>query len=161
MSAQRTAFSGKLLLSSQRKRGSRKKIRARVLILRGKVIRGDNWGKKLGFPTANIRIRKNRIPDGVYAGYVRATSNKQQATSYPAMLFFGTPETVGGRTYRGEAHLIGFKGNLYGKWITMLPIKKLRSNRKFSSVEALKSQMKRDLKQTVQICKHIANSYEG
>ena len=75
------------------------------VIISGKVIKGKGIGKKLGFPTVNIKLIE-KIESGVYAGFVRF-GNKD----YIAGIFVGPDKKL------IEAHLIGFSGDLYGKEI--------------------------------------------
>jgi riboflavin kinase / FMN adenylyltransferase len=128
--------------------------------IRGKVIRGDGYGKKLGFPTANVDRRQYvrdglKIKLGIYAGVVQArgllTSAKLKAGQGPALQEqkYKAAIVIGPVDHRGlpklEAHLIGFKGNLYGKKITITLQKYLRQFKKFKSELELIRQIKRDI----------------
>ncbi|MGH7245915.1 MAG: riboflavin kinase [Candidatus Levyibacteriota bacterium] len=105
----------------------------------GKVQQGAKRGKKLGFPTANIRLHK-KIPEGIYAAKVRL-QNKE----YLSATFIGASKTFGERDYKAESFLLDFNQNLYGKWITVYLYKRLRENKMFDSRESLISQMKKDV----------------
>lgn len=110
--------------------------------VRGRVVRGRKVGKGLGFPTANISVTSELLPgDGVYAGYAVVNGFR-----YDAAINVGSAPTfnVGGR--RIEAHLLDFKGNLYGKRVEIVFVKKLRDVTAFASKQALVSQIERDIK---------------
>jgi FAD synthase len=101
----------------------------------GKVIKGDGYGKKLGFPTVNLETKVKEFPPaGVYTG-TATLKNKE----YHAGIVVGPHDKI-------EAHLIGFKGNAYGKSI-ILEIKKfLRKFKKFKTEKELIKQIEKDLK---------------
>ena len=101
----------------------------------GKVIRGDGYGRKLGFPTINLGIDTETLPpEGVYAGKV-ILDHKE----YRAGIVFGPREKV-------EAHLIGYNGDAYGKEVTLEVNKFLREYKKFDTEEELIEQIGKDLK---------------
>lgn len=113
----------------------------------GKVVRGQGYGRELGFPTANLdrrsySARKLKIKLGIYAGVV---AYKLQATSYRlrAAIVIGPVDNRG--LPKIEAHLIGFKGDLYGKKINLELVKYIRPFRKFKSEEELKKQIGKDI----------------
>lgn len=101
----------------------------------GKVVRGDGYGKKLGFPTANLDTQDKLPKDGVYAG-----SAKFDGKEYRAGIVIGPGEKV-------EAHLLGFEGDLYGIEITLEIKKFLREYKNFDTEEELKTQIKKDIEQ--------------
>jgi riboflavin kinase/FMN adenylyltransferase len=108
----------------------------------GKVISDRHIGKTLGFPTLNVKLNsdKQRLKDGVYAGYSYIDGVKYQAViNYGARPTFGLDEKL------VEAHLIGFDGNLYGKNVTVYFIDFVREVVKFNSVNELVEQLKKDL----------------
>lgn len=113
---------------------------------RGKVIRGDNFGKKLGFPTANIDRRdfnklKIKPKFGVYSGKVILPNviNKKAGLVIGPLDKKGLPKL--------EAFILNFEGNLYGKEITFILEKFLRPYKTFSNIEKLIEQIKKDIKQ--------------
>ncbi|MFV0566071.1 MAG: bifunctional riboflavin kinase/FAD synthetase [Flavobacteriaceae bacterium] len=111
-------------------------------MLSGTVVKGKSLGKKIGFPTANIEIRENYklIPKhGAYV--VRATING--AWVY-GMMNIGTNPTVNGKTETVEVHFFNFNNDIYNKSITVEVLHRLRDEQKFSSVEALKTQLQSD-----------------
>ena len=113
-------------------------------IISGKIIRGDGYGKALGFPTANLDRReflklKKRPRLGVYAG--KFFLNKKK---YKAGIVIGLIDKRG--FLKIESHLIGFKGNIYGRKATVQIDKFLRLFKKFKTREALLSQIRKDIK---------------
>lgn len=112
--------------------------------LNGLVIKGQQIGRSIGFPTANIHIPNDYklIPkDGVYA--VEASVD---GTLYKAMLNIGNRPTVDGTKKTVEANLFDFQGDLYDKQITVYFHEFLREERKFENLEALKNQLFQDQK---------------
>jgi riboflavin kinase / FMN adenylyltransferase len=110
--------------------------------LRGEVVRGDERGRKLGFPTANL------VPDealvcpghGVYACLVGDA---------PAAVSVGVrPTFTTGRGELVEAYLLDFEGDLYGSELRIDFLRRLRGERRFATPEALVEQMGRDVEQT-------------
>ncbi|MEB2784178.1 bifunctional riboflavin kinase/FAD synthetase [Algoriphagus persicinus] len=107
--------------------------------LNGLVIKGQQIGRSIGFPTANIHIPNDYklIPkDGVYA--VEALVN---GALYKAMLNIGNRPTVNGTRKTVEANLFDFQGDLYDKQITIYIKAFLREERKFEGLVALKEQL--------------------
>ena len=107
--------------------------------LSGQVVNGQQIGRSLGFPTANIQIADDfkLLPrDGAYA--VHAEVNSIQ---YKAILNIGDRPTVDGEKKTIEAHLIDFKGNLYGQELRIYFQEFLREEKKFESLDALKNQL--------------------
>lgn len=105
----------------------------------GKVIRGDGYGRKLGFPTINLEVGDQELPEvGVYAG-IAIMDNK----SYRAGILIN-PQT--GNKRKVEAHLIGYSGDAYGKQVTLETKKFLREYKKFDTEKELIAQIEKDLK---------------
>ncbi len=126
---------GKLLESS--------KLLGYPYILSGVVVHGHQIGNKLGFPTANLMPPDNKfIPgNGVYAILI-----DYNGLSYKGMMNIGVRPTIDDDAPKPviEAHLFNFEGNLYDEFIKISIIRKLRDEYKFNSVEALRSQLKKD-----------------
>ena len=109
--------------------------------LEGRVVKGDGRGRQLGFPTANLETGPLILPKGgVYAGFC-----KVEGGAYSAAVNVGTRPTVDGSRVVAEAHLVGFSGDLYGKVLSVDLLKRIRDERRFGSVDALKAQIARDL----------------
>ena len=114
----------------------------RNFMLTGKVVYGEGLGKKMNFPTANIRIKENYkiIPkNGVYL--VKTTLN---SNIYFGMMNIGVRPTVGGKNKSLEIHFFNFKDNIYNKTVSIEIISKIRDEEKFSSIDELKIQLKKD-----------------
>lgn len=105
----------------------------------GKVIRGKNRGKDLGFPTANISLHTT-FEEGIYLAKVRV-----EDVWYSSLTFIGKAITFHETKLQAESYLLGFSGNLYGKYITVRVLKKIRDNKKFNSQKDLVKQMQEDL----------------
>lgn len=111
--------------------------------LSGTVVKGNQIGRELGYPTANIAIEESSkiIPgNGVYAVDVLDGSCK-----YSGMLNIGTKPTVEEKAKSTiEVHLLDFDDDLYGKELTVVFKRRIRDEQKFEDLEALKSQLDRD-----------------
>lgn len=108
----------------------------------GTVVQGKKLGRTIGFPTANLEIEENYklIPAyGVYA--VECMVENQNVNG---MLNIGIKPTFEGESASIEVHLFDFEGDLYDKKIKVALRKHIREEQKFSSVEDLKSQLKKD-----------------
>jgi riboflavin kinase/FMN adenylyltransferase len=110
------------------------------MTITGVVIHGAQLGRKMGFPTANIDARDiEGIDNGVYFSKVDI-----QGTTYKAMSNVGFRPSVDGTTRLLETHIFGFEGDLYGQRITVNLIRKIRDERRFSSLDALQQQLQAD-----------------
>ena len=113
----------------------------RAFTLEGEVIQGHQRGRTIGIPTANLDCGDQIVPlDGVYAGRCEVNGD-----TYPVALSIGTMPTFGKNGRQVEAHLIGFTGDLYGQHLRVEVTDWVRDQWKFKGVEALKSQMARDI----------------
>ena len=109
----------------------------------GKVQKGRQLGKKIGFPTANIDIKNYILAcPGVYAVKVK-TSDKNNYLKGIANL--GYRPTFNGKKLLLEVHLFNFSGNLYNKYLTVEFKKFIRKEKKFKNIEHLRRQIKTDL----------------
>jgi riboflavin kinase / FMN adenylyltransferase len=100
----------------------------------GKVVRGDGYGRKLGFPTMNLDTKDALPKAGVYAG-----SAEIENTTYRAGILVNPTGKV-------EAHLLGYIGDSYGKMVTLKLVKFLREYKKFENEKDLIAQIEQDLK---------------
>lgn len=128
------------------------KFLGRYYILHGTVVHGEKRGGKIGFPTANIHAdqAKKIIPKiGVYAVWIRVDE-----TYHPAMMNIGKRPTFDGEDLTIEVHIFEFDEDIYGKEVQIQFVKRLRDEKKFSGIEELKDQLKKD--QT--LAKKILNS---
>jgi riboflavin kinase/FMN adenylyltransferase len=110
----------------------------------GEVVRGDQRGRTIGFPTLNIVLEKGADPfRGIYAVRVRDAAAAGRA-HWPGAGYFGDRPTFDtGRTFL-EVHLIGFDGDLYGRQMLVEFIDLIRPDKRFSSVDELVTQMRAD-----------------
>jgi riboflavin kinase/FMN adenylyltransferase len=119
----------------------------RAYAVEGRVVEGDRRGRKLGFPTANVRPRlAPLVPDGVYAVRVEWTERAGgRHHEHPGVANVGRNPTFGhGRERTLEPHLFDFDGNLYGERLRVSFIERLRGEMKFASVGALVDQIAAD-----------------
>lgn len=116
--------------------------------LTGTIEGGQQIGRSIGFPTANILPNDftKQIPaQGVYAVWVL-----YQKIAYPAMLNIGIRPTIGdGLSETIEAHIIDFNKNIYNEEVSVLFQKKIRNEMRFSSIEQLKEQLAHDKETTL------------
>jgi len=119
----------------------------RPFALRGRVVRGDGLGRLLGFPTANLRVAPARIPPfGVY----RVSARPAGLGLFAAVCSVGRRATIGaGKSPCVEVHIPGFSGDLYGRTLSVVFFEKLRNQKRFASLEALQSQIRRDVRQAL------------
>lgn len=104
----------------------------------GKVRKQNQRGGKLGFPTANVNLRKD-IPEGIYI-----SKTKLEKKIYPSLTFIGKVKTFNEQTFLSETYILDFNRNIYDKWITVLLLKKIRINKKFKDAGDLVKQMRSD-----------------
>lgn len=119
--------------------------------LRGKVVKGKQLGKELGYPTANIEVNDDNklIPKtGIYA--VRVKYKNQDLSG---MMSIGFNPTVGGEKQTIEVNIFDFNKDIYGEELTVSFVGKLREEEKFDSLDALKLQMKNDEMRSLEILK--------
>lgn len=119
--------------------------------LTGQVGHGEQIGRQLGFPTANIIVSKgNRLvpAPGVYAVCL---SIKGDDTLLQGMMNIGTRPTFHGNQLTLEANIFDFNGDLYGQYLNVFFIERLRNEQTFSSAEALMEQMEHDAVQAREI----------
>ncbi|ABA21740.1 FMN adenylyltransferase / riboflavin kinase [Trichormus variabilis ATCC 29413] len=121
----------------------------RPYILMGVVVEGEQLGRTIGFPTANLELPKDKfIPrQGVYAVRVKILGESADANVPPEILGvmnIGNRPTVNGTYSSVEVHLLDWSGDLYGKEIVVQLVDFLRPEQKFPSLEALKAQIQQD-----------------
>jgi riboflavin kinase/FMN adenylyltransferase len=107
----------------------------------GHVVYGRQLGRQLGVPTANIPLHRYRAPlEGVFAVTVTGLDRP-----YDGIANVGVRPTIGGNEPLLEAHLFDFSGDVYGELLTVTFRHKLRDERQFSGLDALKAQIARDI----------------
>lgn len=112
--------------------------------IEGVVVRGRRLGRELGFPTANIEVAESlALEDGVYLARVWLPEDEQPL---PAVSNLGRNPSVGGCERRLESHLLDYAGeDLYGKRLRVELLERLRKERHFDSLEALRLQIEEDI----------------
>lgn len=107
----------------------------------GTVVKGDQRGRTIGFPTANMAVWKGkRLPsNGVYAG--RVTVGEK---TFMAVTNVGVRPTFDGQAVTVEPHLLDFDRDIYGETIRLTFEHRLRGEQKFDGIAALKAQLERD-----------------
>ncbi len=116
----------------------------RPYVTSGRVIHGDKRGRQLGFPTANLRGGQRVSPlKGVFAVEVGGLTEHW----LPAVCNVGTRPSVDGKSFLIEIHLLDFSGDLYGRRLEVRWRQRLRAERRFESLEALKAQIALDTAQ--------------
>ena len=119
------------------------KILKRKWSIKGKVQKGKQLGKKIGFPTANIDIKDYVLAKtGVYAVRVKMPKSKNFVKGIANL---GYRPTFNGNKILLEVHLFNFTGNLYNKYLTVDFLKFIRREKKFKNVDQLRKQIKIDL----------------
>jgi riboflavin kinase / FMN adenylyltransferase len=112
----------------------------------GRVVPGDGRGRGLGFPTANLEIHypyKAMVEYGVYGGKA-----KVQGREYAAITNIGKTPTFPGQTQKIEVHILDHDLDLYGEWVEFELHFHVRPEKKFASIEALRSQISLDIAET-------------
>jgi riboflavin kinase/FMN adenylyltransferase len=115
------------------------KYLGRPYFLSGQVVKGQQIGRSIGFPTANIHVEDNYklLPrDGAYAVYAEVGANRCKA-----ILNIGDRPTVDGKKKTIEAHLIDFDGDVYGQELSIHFQEFLREEERFENLDALKNQL--------------------
>jgi riboflavin kinase/FMN adenylyltransferase len=109
----------------------------------GNVVYGEQNGRKIGFPTANILLKRHKSPvTGVFAVNV-----KHKDKVYKGVANVGYRPTLNGTKMQLEAHLFDFFGNLYSQHLRVEFVSKIRDEVKFADFQALTSQIKKDAEQ--------------
>jgi len=114
----------------------------RSFSLCGTVCEGKHLGRTLGFPTANVFFSKKAVlpKNGVYKTLVTVDDD-----NYLAITNTGINPTVGGEELRTETYIPNFNGNIYGKEIKIEFLNFIREERKFETIDELKSQIQQDV----------------
>lgn len=119
----------------------------------GIVVEGKRFGRKLGFPTINIRRPNERLVvprNGVYIVRVHVDGNY-----FPGVMNIGLNPTVSDdHNLKYEVHIIDFSGNLYNKKVRVQLLSFLRDEEKFKSIEELKEKIQEDVERTRQFFNH-------
>jgi riboflavin kinase/FMN adenylyltransferase len=123
----------------------------------GRVFHGDKRGRKLGFPTANVLLKRRVSPvSGVYV--VKIDSVKGQ---YYGVANIGSRPTIVGVKQQLEVHIFDFCADIYGETIEVILLNKLRDEIKFASIERLTEQIQTDSEQARHYVRDLNNSENG
>jgi riboflavin kinase / FMN adenylyltransferase len=119
-------------------------LTGRPFSLQGKVVSGAGRGGGLGFPTANLDIKKGQAipPDGVYCGLAHINGS-----TFQTMTNIGRNPTFGENERTVESFIINYSGDLYGYKLNVDFVSRLRDEKKFSNINELKRQVADDVKQ--------------
>jgi riboflavin kinase/FMN adenylyltransferase len=122
----------------------------RAYVLEGIVVRGQQLGRKLGYPTVNLSLRAPQLipQNGIYAGRLL---HLRTGNRYTAAISVGVRPTVDGKNRTVEAYLLGFSGSLYGEEVHLAFFHRLRDEQRFDSLHALRAQMDRDVQQVAEL----------
>ena len=124
---------------------------ARPYSVMGTIVRGEQVGRELGAPTANIQIGDEQFPpDGVYAVSARIDGESRERE---AVANLGIRPTVGGTQQLLEVHLLDFEGNLYGRTLEIFFGKMIRGEKKFQGLAELQKQIQLDLEEARRLFK--------
>jgi len=137
----------KLVVESRIEEAAR--MLGRAYSVRGRVVQGDQRGRSVGFPTANLDPENEILPAaGVYAGHVLFLDDgtPERGVELPAVMNVGTrPTFEGDGRLVAEAHLIDFTGDVYDRRVEISFMSRLRDERRFPGVEALREQIASDV----------------
>ena len=122
--------------------------------LQGTVVKGEQRGRTIGFPTANIALPADKLlpANGVYAVLIRIAEN-----IYPAVANVGLRPTFNGQHRSVEVYIFNFGADIYHQTVRVSLVSYLRGEQKFSDIEALIKQIKIDVDQAQQILNTNAN----
>jgi len=141
--------------------GEAARLIGRPFALQGQVGTGQQLGRRLGYPTANLVPSFPQVTpaDGVYACWSVWDGERR-----PAACGIGVRPTIGGGPRSIEAYIVGFDGDLYGRTLELEFVKRLRGEERFDTVDALREQMGRDVTATLEalgIVSTVAPTGEG
>jgi riboflavin kinase/FMN adenylyltransferase len=118
------------------------RLLGRPFEISGRVLHGQKLARQLGTPTANVQLKRRRVPlTGVYL-----VSAELDGKSWPGVANIGVRPTVAGDgSAHLEVHLLDFTGDIYGRRLTVVFHHKLRDEQRFASLEALKTAIDADI----------------
>jgi len=111
------------------------------LTISGMVIEGKKYGRKIGFPTANLDVKQYDISNGIYAGFAKLENLPEKYKV--AIIIDPTPSF--------EVHILDFNKNIYGQKLEIEIVEKIRPFQKFETEEELISQIKKDLEKVKEL----------
>ena len=127
----------------------------------GRVVQGDQRGRSIGFPTANLKLENQEkiLPGtGVYAITALVMDGLHTDRIYKGMMNIGFRPTVDGSLKTTEAHLFDFSGDIYGNLVRVVVMEFLREEKKFNNLDELKDQLAIDRIRAIKALEHVRNS---
>lgn len=122
------------------------RLLGRPFALTGTVVQGDQRGRTLGFPTANLELDATLVPPhGVYATRATVLGPSGRVSRHPAVTNVGLRPTFDGKRLSVETHLLDWTGDLYSLRLEVELLHRIREERRFQGVEALVAQIRQDL----------------
>ena len=114
----------------------------------GHVVKGNQIGRSIGFPTANLYVDSEKLPpkSGVYAVWAEVCGSV-----YPGMMNIGSRPTVGGDKVTFEVNIIDYQGDIYGESVCISFVAFIRDEIKFGSLDFLRQQIAKDKEQVISI----------
>jgi riboflavin kinase/FMN adenylyltransferase len=120
------------------------RLLGRPYTMRGRVVQGEQLGRKLGYPTANLQLARLKAPlDGIFAVRVKGAGHASDK-ALGGVASLGTRPTVGGVKPLLEVHLFDFAGDLYGRELEVEFVSRLRDELRFDDVDAMVVQIRKD-----------------
>ena len=127
----------------------------RPYCIHGRVAHGDQLGRTINYPTANIRLLRDKAPvSGVFAVRLHGLDTP----ALPGVANIGKRPTVNGVDSRLEVHLFDFETDIYGRQVAVELVQKIRDEQKFASLDALKAQIRHDAEQARHILQQPAET---
>jgi riboflavin kinase/FMN adenylyltransferase len=124
------------------------KLLDRPYSMQGHVLHGDRLGRTIGFPTANVALHRHTSPlTGVYAVTVQGIGKRV----LPGVANVGNRPTVGGLQTRLEVHLFNFSEDIYGRYLKVSFVQKIRNEQRFDTFASLQTQIRCDAEQAREI----------
>ena len=118
------------------------RLLGRPYSLSGRVMHGARLGRDLGFPTANLALKRRTPPvSGIFAARVRGAAEEP----VPAAAYIGKRPAAGGVDWVVEAHLLGHSGDLYSRRLEVELLHRLREDQHFDSLDGLRAQIQKDV----------------
>lgn len=135
------------------------RLLGRPFRVRGEVVHGAQFGRTIGYPTANVFPPADlvRLADGIYASRVRLAG---ETSSRLSMTYVGTRPSVNTGARQIETHVFDFDGDLYGQQIGVDVMQRLRPDAFFPSIDALVAQLRIDDKNTRAFFDELANAID-
>jgi len=120
------------------------------MVISGTIVHGQQLGRQLGFPTANLCVEQlhGELPEaGVYAAWATLSDGQR----FPSMVNIGYRPTVDTQQHKLsiEAHLSGFTGDLYGQLLSLEIVERIRDERRMESLDQLRTQLSSDLQSVI------------